>query len=71
MRSHSHWQHHFAVSKDWLPGLWVLSLPFGLRYRLDFDAHPVRDVLHIFVQAVFGSVRRRDFRATFRRRPES
>lgn len=37
----------------------VLSLPFALRYRLAYDAHLVRDVLHIFVQAVFGSLRSR------------
>jgi len=38
---------------------WVLSLPFALRYRLAYDANLVRDVLHIFVQAVFASLRRR------------
>jgi hypothetical protein len=38
---------------------WVLSLPFALRYRLAYNAPLVRDVLHIFVQAVFGSLRRR------------
>jgi hypothetical protein len=38
---------------------WVLSLPFALRYRLAYDAPLVTDVLHIFVQAVFGSLRRR------------
>jgi hypothetical protein len=38
---------------------WVLPLPFALRYRLAYDAHLVRDVLHIFVQTVFGSLRRR------------
>ncbi len=38
---------------------WVLSLPFALRYRLAYDSSLVRDVLHIFVQAVFGSLRRR------------
>src|SRR5439155_8218551 len=38
---------------------WVLSLPFALRYRLAYDARLVRDVLHIFVAAVFGSLRRR------------
>jgi hypothetical protein len=38
---------------------WVLSLPFALRYRLAYDARLVRDVLHIFVQTVFGSLRRR------------
>ena len=38
---------------------WVLSLPFALRYRLAYDAGLVRAVLHIFVQAVFSSLRRR------------
>ena len=38
---------------------WVLSLPFTLRYRLGYDARLVGDVLNIFVQAVFGSLRRR------------
>jgi len=38
---------------------WVLSLPFAVRYRLAYDARLVTDVLHIFVQAVFGSLRRR------------
>src|SRR5437870_13901819 len=38
---------------------WVLSLPFALRYRLAYDARLVSEVLRIFVQAVFGSLRRR------------
>jgi len=38
---------------------WVLSLPFGLRYRLAYDADLVSDVLRIFVRAVFGLLRRR------------
>jgi len=38
---------------------WVLSLPYALRYRLAYDARLVRDVLRIFVQEVFGSLRRR------------
>jgi len=38
---------------------WVLSLPFALRYRLAYDAPLVRDVLAIFVQSVFASLRRR------------
>jgi hypothetical protein len=38
---------------------WVLSLPFALRYRLAYDSSLVRDVLQIFVRAVFGSIRRR------------
>ena len=32
---------------------WVLSLPFALRYRLAYDSSLVRDVLQIFVRAVF------------------
>jgi hypothetical protein len=47
---------------------WVLSLPFALRYRLAYDARLVRDVLHIFVQAVFGSLRRRTGFATSNRK---
>jgi len=38
---------------------WVLSLPFALRCRLAYDAPLVRDVLAIFVQSVFTSLRRR------------
>ena len=38
---------------------WVLSLPFSLRYRLAYDSTLVRDVLQIFVRAVFALVRRR------------
>ena len=38
---------------------WVLSLPFAVRYRLAYDAPLVTDVLHIFVRAVFASIRRR------------
>ena len=38
---------------------WVLSLPFGLRYRLAYDARLTRDVLQIFVRRVFASLRRR------------
>lgn len=64
----------------------TLSLPFALRYRLAYDAPLFRDVLHIFVQAIFSSlrrragfpsanrqvrVRRRDFRAALWRRLES
>ncbi len=36
-----------------------MSLPFSLRYRLAYDAQLVRDVLQIFVRAVFASIRRR------------
>ena len=38
---------------------WVLSLPFELRYRLAYDSALMRDVLHIFIQTVFSSLRRR------------
>jgi hypothetical protein len=38
---------------------WVLSLPFALRYRLAYDSGLVRDVLHIFIQTIFSSLRRR------------
>jgi hypothetical protein len=38
---------------------WVLSLPFGLRYRLAFDRELTADILRVFVRAVFGSLRRR------------
>ena len=38
---------------------WVLSVPFALRYRLAYDSSLVRDVLQIFVRAVFASIRRR------------
>lgn len=38
---------------------WVLSLPFALRYRLAYDARLAREVLNIFVRAVFASLRRR------------
>jgi hypothetical protein len=35
---------------------WVLSLPHALRYRLAYDASLVRDLLQIFVRAVFASL---------------
>jgi hypothetical protein len=38
---------------------WVLSLPFGLRYRLAHDRELTAKVLRVFVRAVFASVRRR------------
>lgn len=38
---------------------WVLSLPYALRYRLAYDSGLVRDVLRIFIQTVFSSLRRR------------
>lgn len=38
---------------------WVLSLPFSLRYRLAYDSGLVRDVLKIFIQTIFSSLRRR------------
>ena len=38
---------------------YVLSLPFALRYRLAFDQQLCSEVLRIFVQTVFTSLRRR------------
>lgn len=38
---------------------WVLSLPFGLRYRLAYDRELTADVLRVFVRAVFASLRER------------
>jgi len=37
---------------------WVLSLPFGLRYRLAYDAPLTSAVLGVFVRTVFASLRR-------------
>jgi hypothetical protein len=37
---------------------WVLSLPFGLRYRLAHDRELTAEVLRVFVRAVFASLRR-------------
>ena len=37
----------------------VLSLPCALRYRLAYDSGLVRDVLYIFIQTVFSSLRPR------------
>ena len=38
---------------------WVLSLPVSMRYRLAYDAKLTREVLRIFVQSLFSSLRRR------------
>jgi hypothetical protein len=38
---------------------WVLSLPFAPRYRLAYDSQLVSEVLRIFIQVVFSSLRRR------------
>jgi len=38
---------------------WVLSLPFGLRYRLAHDRELTAEVLRVFVRALFASLRRR------------
>ncbi len=46
---------------------WVLSLPFGLRYRLAYDRELTTAVLGVFVRTVFASLRRR----ARERRPES
>ena len=43
---------------------WVLSLPFSLRYRLAYDSGLVRDVLKIFIQTIFSSLRRRARRSS-------
>jgi hypothetical protein len=37
----------------------VLSVPFALRYCLAYDTSLVRDILQIFIRAVFGSIGRR------------
>lgn len=37
----------------------MLSLPWSLRYLLAFDAALGRDVLAVFIRAVFGWLRRR------------
>lgn len=47
------------VFPDALVRQWVLSVPFALRYRLAYDPTLVRDVLQIWVRAVFASIRRR------------
>jgi hypothetical protein len=38
---------------------WVLSVPFGLRYRLAYDSSLLSDVLNVFIRVVFGELRRR------------
>jgi hypothetical protein len=38
---------------------WVLTIPFALRYRLACDSGMARDVLRIFIRAVFSFLRRR------------
>ena len=38
---------------------WVLSIPFGLRYRIAYDSHLMGDVLNVFIRVVFGQLRRR------------
>ena len=38
---------------------YVLSLPFALRYRLAFDQELCSEVLRIFIQTVFSSLKRR------------
>ena len=44
----------------WVPvRQWVLSLPFKLRYRMAYDSELMRDILNIFVRAVFSELRRR------------
>ena len=36
---------------------WVLSLPYALRYRLAYDSKLLSEVLRIFIQVVFSSLR--------------
>jgi Putative transposase/Transposase zinc-binding domain len=38
---------------------WVLSVPFGLRYRMAYDARLTSAVLSVFIRALFGELRRR------------
>lgn len=38
---------------------WVLSLPVAMRYRLAYDSKLTREVLHIFIQSLFSSLRHR------------
>jgi hypothetical protein len=38
---------------------WVLSLPYRLRYRLAWDHDLCREVVAVFVRAVFGLLRAR------------
>jgi hypothetical protein len=38
---------------------WVLSLPVAMRYRLAYDAKLTSEVLHIFIQSLFSSLRLR------------
>jgi hypothetical protein len=49
---------------------WVLSLPFGLRYRLGYDARLLSTVIRIFLRAVFASYRRRARHRTRLRWPQ-
>ena len=42
---------------------WVLSLPFGLRYQLAFDATLTAAVLDVFIRSVFAGLRRAAVRA--------
>ena len=48
---------------------WVLSVPFAVRYRLAYDSSLVKDTLHIWVRAVFASIRRRAGIPASNRRP--
>jgi hypothetical protein len=38
---------------------WVLTLPFGLRFRLAYDAALTTEILRLFIRVVFASLRRR------------
>ena len=40
----------------------MLSLPIALRYHLAYDSRLAAEVLHLFMRAVFASLRRRAWR---------
>jgi len=44
---------------------WVLSLPYGLRYRLAHDRELTAHVLSVFVRSIFASLRRRSRSSCF------
>ena len=50
---------------------WVLSPPYGLRYRLAYNPPRLKDVLQIFMRAVFTSNRRRAGLQSMNRRARS
>ncbi len=48
-----------AVARWWPRLIWVLSLPFEIRYRLAWDGELVSAVLAVFLRVVEGWYRRR------------